>query len=185
MPKYSNATDDLLKVAKDVIKTHHAAICHVKIDLLFAHGKRDENNNVVGDAIRHQGHKALALASKVSLLNRKKGMGDCQVLVDHDWWEKATSAEQFALLDHEFHHFAPVDGKFDELDRPIIKIRKHDVQIGWFSVVAKRNGIHSQERIQAKQLMDEKGQVYWPELLNSMAAQTRMGAVAQEVRTTG
>lgn len=52
----------------------------------------------------------------------------------------------------------------DDLRRPKIKIRKHDVEVGWFNIVAGRHGNFSIERIQSKMVMDQLGQYYWPEL---------------------
>lgn len=90
-----------------------------------------------------------------------KGLGDAEILIDADWWEKANEAERKALLDHELQHFAKTD-KVDDLGRPKLKMRRHDVQVGWFKSVAERNGVSSQERLQAAQMMHEHQQVFWP-----------------------
>lgn len=68
----------------------------LKIDLLFAHGDRDEDLNLVGDAIKHQGHKALGLCSIINLKDRVAGLGDVRILIDHDWFEKVGDVDAAA-----------------------------------------------------------------------------------------
>jgi hypothetical protein len=41
-------------------------------------------------------------------------------------------------------------------------LRKHDIEVGWFAVVAGRNGGASLEIEQAKAIMDSYGQLFWP-----------------------
>ena len=73
------------------------------------------------------------------------------------------------MLDHELHH---MEVKLDEegvvirddLKRPKLKLRKHDVEVGWFALVAGRHGSNSLEIEQAKRVMDSYGQLFWPEI---------------------
>lgn len=71
------------------------------------------------------------------------------------------------MLDHElFHIQIKMKGQIiqtDDLGRPKIKMRPHDMEVGWFKAVAERNGKYSQERIQALKYMEEMGQYFWPE----------------------
>ena len=168
MPSYKKDTGDIIDVAAEVLKKHetHAPILarKVRIDFLFAFGDRDETNGeLIGPAIKSQGIQALGLCRKVNLKDRTKGMGDAEITIDGDWWETASPEQQAALLDHELHHIA-VSEKNDDIGRPVIKLRKHDFQFGWFTLIAQRNGVHAQERIQAKGIMDAAGQFYWPEM---------------------
>lgn len=141
----------------------------VKFDFVFAHPSVDENGEPTGDAIKKHGRKALGLCRVINLKDRTMGRGDVEILLDYQWWlNEASEQQQAALLDHELHH-AEVkmkDGqpKRDNLGRPLIRLRKHDVEIGWFDIIALRHGKHSQERIQAKKLSDDVGQLYWPDL---------------------
>jgi hypothetical protein len=50
----------------------------------------------------------------------------------------------------------------DDLKRPKLKLRKHDVEVGWFAIVAGRHGSASLEIEQAKAVMDSYGQLFWP-----------------------
>ena len=139
----------------------------VKIDFVFAYGDEDEKGRILNDALRKNGCKALGIARKIPLKDRALGRGDAEIAIDGNWWDFATREEQRALLDHELHHFAIKLDKskrpmFDDLGRPVITLRPHDFEFGWFKVIAERHGIASQERAQAKVMMDNAGQCFWP-----------------------
>lgn len=172
MPTYEPANDEVLSMANAILNRYesHAPLMknEVKFDFVFAHPTVDEKGVATGDAIKKHGHKALGLCRVINLKDRTMGRGDVEILLDSEWWNNASEKEQIALLDHELHH-AEVkvkDGqvKRDNLGRPLIRLRKHDVEIGWFDIIALRHGKHSQERIQAKKLTDDVGQLYWPDL---------------------
>jgi hypothetical protein len=50
----------------------------------------------------------------------------------------------------------------DDIGRPLIKLRKHDYEFGWFNIIAARHGIASAEVQQATRIADEMGQYYFP-----------------------
>lgn len=168
MAKFKKADETVTDLAKRLIKEHE---CYqpftenkLRIDFLFAFPEYDEaSGEPKSDAIRHGGRKALGLCRKVSLKDRVKGQGDAEICLDGDWWEDASEKDRAALLDHELYHIVITD-KRDDLGRPILKLRKHDFEVGWFSTIAQRHGIHSQEQIQAKKVMDTYGQYFWPEM---------------------
>ena len=154
-------------------ETHQPLIdIGVKIDYVFAYGDRDEKGKLTGDALTLHGTKANGIARKIGLKDRAMGRGDAEISLDHDWWEQHTEPEQRALLDHELHHIAvKIDNRGvcrDDLGRPIIKLRKHDVEIGWFGVIAARHGAASQERIQSKAMSDQWGQYFFPDFCGEL-----------------
>lgn len=142
----------------------------VNIEVMFAFGERHpETDALVSDAITHHGFRALGKCRKTSLEERAAGRGDAVITLDADWWEEADESKQRALLDHELHHIdvcTDEDGKVikDSCGRPRLKMRKHDVEVGWFKITAERNGKNSVECIQAKSIMDHSGQAYWPDM---------------------
>jgi hypothetical protein len=95
------------------------------------------------------------------------GRGDAEICLDYDWWQTASDEEQRSLLDHELHHIqVKIDKRglvLDDIGRPVLKLRFHDVQIGWFKITAARNPL-GVERLQAKALLLDGGQYFWPEL---------------------
>lgn len=174
MPTYERADKSVERLADELLKKYetHAPLVNagVKIDLIFARGSRDEEGNQTGDAITHQGRRALGLAKINNLKDRVMGRGDAEIQLDGDYWPTITDDQQAALLDHELHHLSLKSDKhgnvkFDDHGRPMLKMRKHDVEFGWFSVIAQRHGKASIEQRQAAALMEMNGQFYWPDLV--------------------
>lgn len=183
MSTYKKCGSDVRDMADALISKYetHASLTdnHVEIDFLFAYGDRDDTTGeLISDALKLHGVKALGIARKLPLKDRAKGMGDAEICLDGDWWEAADEKEQAALLDHELHHLVATADR-DAIGRPVIKLRKHDYQFGWFSIIAQRHGVHSQERQQAAAMMEVSGQFYWPAL-----ATTAKGSRFQKLETS-
>lgn len=177
MPTFERCDKSIDELAEEIIakfETHKPLKeLKVKIDFVFARCDRDDRGNPINDALTKNGIRALGITRKIPLKDRALGRGDAEIALDGDWWEKASPNEQEALLDHELHHVAVKADKagnvqYDDLGRPQIQLRKHDVEIGWFKCVAERHGLDSQERIQAKRIMYDMGQAFWPELAPSV-----------------
>lgn len=173
MPTFERCDKSVNELATklfDEYETHKPLVaCGVNVDFVFAYADCDDKGRPLNDALTKGGLKALGIARKLPLKERALGRGDAEVALDGDWWKLATAEQQAALLDHELHHIAVKCDKsgnpqFDDLGRPQIKLRKHDIEFGWFKCIAERHGDASQERIQAKSMMDLSGQYFWPEL---------------------
>lgn len=168
--KCPKAVSDLALEILCEFPTHKPLLdAKAQIAYVFAHGERDEDGNVVTPALKKNGVVALGIAKILGLKDRALGRGDAEVSIDGDWWEKASDEERRALLDHELHHFAvkaSVQGviETDDLNRPKLRIRKHDFEFGWFAIIAERHGESSLERQQAQSIMDAAGQLFWPEI---------------------
>jgi len=187
MPTYSEAPDSAVELLTAVMQRHeeHRKLkeAGVTVELQFAYGKEKKDGSVE-DAIKWHGRKALGFAKIRKLDDRASGMTDAKILVDGQFWQDAEDPEREALLDHELYHLELVtddvgDVEKDDSGRPKLKMRKHDVEVGWFTAVALRNGAHSQELIQAARIFDADGQAYWPQLAGGGTA----GAVAALKRT--
>ncbi len=173
MPTYQKCDASVSKMAAELLKEYETHVItlngKVAIDFVFAYGDRDESGLIISPALKLHGNRALGICRKIGLKDRALGRGDAEIALDGDWWATALEEEQRALLDHELHHIAvKVDKRgivTDDLGRPVIGMRMHDVQVGFFDVIAERHGKHSQERIQARQIFETRGQFYWPELV--------------------
>ena len=164
MATYSKAPAEIIILAAEIIgsvEDHTPLIDTVRIDWVFAHGDQDDEGNVINHALKHHGLRALGVCRVVNLKDRAKGMGDVEVCIDADWWAEADDAQQRALLDHELTHIR-VMNDVDALRRPKIKMRKHDFEVGWFASVAQRHGDASGEIQQAKQVVAQFGQQFFP-----------------------
>jgi hypothetical protein len=163
------AVSDLAREILCEFETHKPLLdAKAKIDFVFAYPELDEKTDEpIAPALKKNGHAMLGIARKVSLKDRALGRGDAEIALDAHWWDNAKDKEKAALLDHELHHFAvktDAGGNyvFDDLERPVIQIRKHDHEFGWFMIIAKRHGEASPECIQAAKMFDQAGQLYWP-----------------------
>lgn len=140
----------------------------VKIDYVFAYAPRDKHGFPSGPALKLNGLAADGIARILPPKQRALGRGDAEISLDGDYWREASHEERRALLDHELHHLQvrmqnglPVR---DNLSRPKLKMRRHDVDVGWFVVIAERHGMASGEQRQAKEIQERFGQYLWPDL---------------------
>ena len=151
-------------------ETHQPLLdAKVSIDFVFAFADEDDSGKKTGNALSKNGCKALGICRVIPLKDRAMGRADTEISLDCDWWNEANENEKRALLDHEMHHIAiKIDKRGvvrDDLQRPVIQMRKHDHEFGWFKAIAARHGMFSQERQQAAEMMHDCGQYYWPEFL--------------------
>jgi hypothetical protein len=166
---------------------HQPLLDHaVTVEFLFAYPKYDDADQPVGNAITHQGVKALGLAKIVNLKDRVKGCKDAEILIDWEWWKAHDEEQQKAVLDHELTHLKVQVSKTgalktDDLGRPKLTMRKHDIQFGWFNCVALDNGVASIERTQATMIVEVFGQIYFPFLQQWQATAEQAAEVAARV----
>ena len=173
MSTYQKCDKSVSLMADEILhqfETHKPLLdAGVTVDFVFAYADVDEETGTpVGHAIMHNGYPAGGVCRKVSLKDRAMDRADAEITLDGDNWKEMIEEERRALLDHELHHIAvKIDKrglKRDDLGRPVLQLRKHSVQFGWFKEVAERHGVHSQERLQARQIMGLYQMYFWPEL---------------------
>lgn len=174
---YEKASDKVYRQADAVLREHHGrlATALVTIDFIFAHAPVDEKGFTTGPAIKWHGHAAAGLCKILSVKDRAMGRGDAEIILDGDKWNDWDEEKQNALIDHELTHIELCVNqmgilKRDDLDRPKLRMRKHDWEFGFFAEVARRHGHHSFECANAKTLMDADGQFFWPYLFNATPA---------------
>jgi hypothetical protein len=173
MSTYEKCPSDVRDLAQSIMEEHltykEVLEAKVKIDFLFAYGEVGPDGESKSNALTKHGMRALGITRKLGIKDRVMGRGDAEVALDGDWWKEATPLRRKALLDHELHHIevrTDEDGVVlrDDLKRPKLRLRKHDVEVGWFAAVAGRNGSASLELEQAKSVWDSYGQLFWPSL---------------------
>lgn len=182
MSTFQKAPTEVRKMASEILAEFdsHKPLLDSKVivDYVFAYGERDDDGNRVGDALTKNGIRAFGITRKMPLKDRVMGRGDAEISLDADWWNETANEEmQRALLDHELHHIALKVKKgqlcYDAHGRPELKLRKHDVEVGWFSVIAARHGKHSIEQMQAKVIVDMFGQYLFPQLVGPTQTLTK------------
>lgn len=183
MPTYAPAPQtvkDLATAILDEFESHHPLTeADVRIDFVFAHADLDpDSGEKLNDAIRVRGFRALGVARKLPLKDRAMGRGDAEITIDGDWWNDVDDAERKALIDHELHHLEVRKDErgilTDDLGRPLLKMRKHDREYGFFDIIASRHGEYSQERIQMTAMVERVGQLYLPGLCGAPNKTTRL-----------
>ena len=170
--RFEKAPARLVRELADLMEAFHPALsdAEVSVDLLLAFGPRDEDGNILGEAIKVHGLPAAGCVRVVNLRDRTKGMGDAEIQIDGDHWDEWSERQIKSLLDHELTHLElqldkkSGEVKRDDLDRPKLSLRPHDRQFGWFDSVARRWGADSWEAMQAKGIVEdwEFVQLYLP-----------------------
>lgn len=174
MSTYHRAPKEVETLASEILTANpcyrDVLNARVTFDYIFAHGDCNRDGERVGVAIKKDGVRALGIARVTPLKQRAKGCADAEIVLDGDWWqEEASPEQQAALLDHELFHVElklDRDGgvRTDDLQRPLLKLKPHDWEMGMFNAIAARHGTASQEVILAKAMMEENGQLYWADL---------------------
>jgi hypothetical protein len=91
------------------------------------------------------GYSVSGIPRIVPVKYRVAGLRDAIIEIDGDAWDEMSDAKRRALLDHQLCHFdvqKDKDGniKLDDCNRPVLKIKPHDWQVGGFDAVSQRHG---------------------------------------------
>jgi len=127
---YQEAPNEVAVMLAEIVSKWHPKIerAGVTFLLLFAHGKDGEN------ALKLHGYPAAAIVNVVNLPDRVAGLPDCRIRIDGDRWPMWSDAKRQAILDHEAEHVevqhdAKGNVKRDDVERPKLKLRPHDVEV--------------------------------------------------------
>lgn len=172
MSTFERCDESVDQMAQEILKqfeTHKPLLdAKVRIDFVFAFAPTDSMGCPVGNALKLHGRAADGICRILPLKQRALGRGDAEISLDGDHWRDYSDAERRSLLDHELHHLAvrlkQGLADRDSHGRPLLRMRKHDVEFGWFALIAARHGVESGERRQAQSIMDQWGQYFWPQV---------------------
>lgn len=153
MPILKKAPNEVRLIVDEMVGMYHTPLrdAKVTIDLLFAFPKSEDDETA---PVKLHGYPCVAVVKINAYKLRVLGHGDAEITIDAHQWDELSEEERRALIDHELTHLelrTDKDGfvKRDDLDRPLLKMRKHDHQFGWFDEVARRHGSASVEVQQA------------------------------------
>jgi len=137
---YQPCTPDVESMVQGLIKQYYPDLeaADVSLCLLFA-------VNGESPALMQNGYPALAMVRLNNLRDRIAGLKDATILIDQSNWVEWSDEERLAVLDHELYHLEVKRTKYgqiehDDANRPKLKLRKHDFQIGGFHGVVRRHG---------------------------------------------
>lgn len=116
----------------------------VTICVLFVELHDGEGACLETPCLNHHGYPAAAIMKINGYKDRVEGKADATLVIDKFVWEDMNERQQVSLLDHELHHLlVKVDKagsvKHDDLGRPILKLRKHEFELGGFYSIAARH----------------------------------------------
>lgn len=169
---YEKAPAIVRRLIDSLLHQYHGELAEMKlkVDALLVKAPTDADGNPTGPALKAgSGYPAAASISIVKLKDRVMGRGDCEILIDGDRYPKWPETQVRAILDHELEHLE-FTGNVDDIGRPKLKLRPHDIEFGWFDSVARRHGDTSVEVMQAKRFFGAKPlrQLYLPGWENSI-----------------
>jgi len=150
---YTKPDSKITDLIRDVMHAYHQRLeaIDLKLSVLMAHTVEDDTGQMP-PALKLHGYPALAITKILSLKWRAHGLGDAEILIDAGRWELMAERQRIALIDHELTHLEPItkDDSIvrDDLRRPKLEMRLHDIEIGAFADVAARHGPESIERQQ-------------------------------------
>ena len=164
---YSLAATDTEKLCADLVQKYHPDLdtTGATFDLVFA--LRDPESESDKPALAVSGQRVYGISKIHNLKDRILGLKDAEIVLDGDAWPAMSAQVKSAVLDHQLQYFEvkrDKDGEFvlDDLNRPVLALRKPDRSFGWFDAVADRHRQHSLEAIQLRRLFTEAGQTYLP-----------------------
>jgi hypothetical protein len=164
---YSLADKDTEALLQDLVIKYHTDLdsTGATFNLIFA--LRDPEDESEKPVLAIKGHRVFGLSKVHNLKERTLGLADAEILLDGDAWPRMSKQVKSAVLDHQLQYFEvkrDKEGEFvyDDLERPILKMRQTDRSFGWFDAVAERHREHSMEVIQMRRLFTESGQIYLP-----------------------
>lgn len=171
--RYDKAPENLLSRVRQVMAKHHARLLEpaiktsVRIETYLVYGPRNKNGEQTGVAITVRGATALACIRLTNLEERVAGRADAVLWIDGDEWKTWGPDTLSAIIDHELTHLElaldPRTGEkqFDDAGRIRLRMRPHDVEVGWFDEVAERHAEYSVEVQQATKIVNAR-QMYFP-----------------------
>lgn len=163
MKAYSAASTDVTDCIERMQSEHHLDLDGVTVAALFVFDDEASSESV----LKHQGYPAAAVVRLTPVRDRVLGVADAVIVVDRAHWLTLTVEQKDALIDHELTHLTRVIDEetgrpqFDAVDRPKLKMRMHDHQLGWFDEIASRHAEASPEVRQARQLVEQTKQLYF------------------------
>ncbi len=164
---YSLADKDTEALCQEIVIKFHTDLDSTGATFNIIFALRDTEDESEKPVLSAKGHRVFGLSKIHGLKERILGLADAEILLDGDAWPRMSKQVKSAVLDHQLQYFEvkrDKDGEFvyDDLQRPVIKLRQTDRSFGWFDAVAERHQEHSMEVIQMRRLFSESGQIYLP-----------------------
>ena len=142
---YSECPSEIIMRVKRMVQDGYPELAEADVTMHLLWAVNDK-----GAAIKHHGWPSKALIRINNLRDRVAGLSDVILLIDERGWQEWSEEQQTAILDHELFHLEVKHDKegaikFDDANRPKLRLKPHDWQMGGFNVIAERHGTASPE----------------------------------------
>ena len=145
---YKQCSEEIQDQARTIMDNDHHELSKAGPTMLclFVDAGYDEDGKAK-PAITSNGYPCAGQVKLSSPQDRACGKADFIVLLDVIVWRNLEEKGRESLLDHEITHVEPViddetmEFKLTADERPVLKIRKHDLEIGIFHEVIERHGL--------------------------------------------
>lgn len=163
--KFTVAPPEVSDIGADIITEHYPELAEAGVTIEYHFATSDS-----GPALKLHAWPCKAIVKIIGLQDRVAGRADAQITIDSAVWEEMEDRPRRALLHHEIHHLLTSkedDGAFktDSHGRPKLKMRPHDVEVGWFAHIAELYKEDSPEVEGARLLMENWQQTFFPWML--------------------
>lgn len=160
---YLRASVDVSKIVTSIIDEHYKELrsARVTVEALTVHSDKEGV-----PALTLRGRPCGGIIRKTNTKERVAGRADAEIILAREYYQGLTDRQRRALLHHELHHLEVRHDKDDEIKRdtagrPVLALREHDFEVGWFHDIAALYGEDSGEVMQARTLLRQKGQTYF------------------------
>lgn len=141
---YTRCGSDVGKLITKVMNAHHPELREAEPTFNCRFAWNDD-----GPALKKNGVGCRAIIKITSLRDRSAGIEDVKLDIDGKDWEEMGEPDRLGLIGHELTHLVVVRSKGiikrDDLDRPKLKSRPHDFEVGAFKEVIETYKEHSPE----------------------------------------
>lgn len=168
---YTECGDEVQRLIQQVMLKHHAELANAKVTIHAIGARRESKRDGAIEALKIEGLPVAAKIQISSLQDRSRGMADAKLTIDLLGWDTMPVSRKEALIDHELMHISLVQlratkknpyakgPRFDDLGRPVLKIRTHDWRLTGYAAVVERHGEASLEAAAFMHFRAEYGQL--------------------------
>lgn len=186
---YSAAPSGVAERVAHLVKLFHSDLhdAGLKFDLISV----ADDDPECDAPLKLHGYPCAAVVKAVDVKGRAMGRGDVEIVIDEARYIALPDAQKDALLDHEIEHIELQINpkkkrvKLDCNGRPMVKMRLHDVNFGWFTSIAERHGAASMECKQASDLYIGGRQTFFAFIDNEKLLQHRLREGAKLLKDAG
>jgi hypothetical protein len=141
----AKAGDEIHDLIERVMHDHHAGLEGHKVTIGVKWVRPKTKADAFGP-LRLHGYPCAAVIKITPYEQRVEGIEDAVIKIDQRRWKGMALSAREALIDHELTHLTLVRNRKtdevleDDLGRPRLRMKLHDVELGVFDSIIRRHG---------------------------------------------